>query len=336
MTESAVSSGGLLDRLRSVSDPVSGQSLGELGVVEGDENAAIVTYPYPAYGKRDEFDDAVNAAADGGSVTIRRPRRRPGVGAIIAVGSGKGGVGKSTVAASIALGLRELGAQVGLLDADVYGPSIQHMFGVSGKPAVVQVPGPEGEPVEKLMPIEAAKLKLISMGFMIGEDQAVVWRGPMIHRAVTQFLQQTAWGELDYLIVDMPPGTGDVPLTLSQQAGLAGAVVVCTPQQVALLDAGKAIGMFQQVNIPLLGMVENMTGDIFGRGGAKAKAEQMAIPFLGELSLDAAVRTAADEGNIAAVLDEGSELREELLSIAQRVAIEAHNAAEVVPDLPTL
>ena len=336
MTESQTGqAGSLLARLNAVVDPATGQTLGELGCVSSDsDQAAVVTLPMAAHPDRAAFEAAVQDAAGDASVSVQRPRRRAGLGAIIAVGSGKGGVGKSTVAASLAMGLAELGASVGLLDADVYGPSIPHMFGVDGKPAVVQTPGPDGQPVEKLVPIEVANLKLISMGFMLAPDQAVVWRGPMVHRAVTQFLVQTSWGELDYLVVDMPPGTGDVPLTLSQQAGLAGAVVVCTPQQVALLDAGKAIGMFQQVNIPLLGMVENMTGEVFGRGGAKAKAEQTGIPFLGELSLDSSVRVAADEGRIFDIIAEGHEKRDELIGIAGRVAVETLRAAATVPELP--
>ena len=327
----------LKSQLEAVVDLATGETLGSLGVVSCDsEEAAVVTLPAAAYPDRDAFEAAVRAAAGDASVTVQRPRRRPGLGAIIAVGSGKGGVGKSTVAASLAMGLADLGGTVGLLDADVYGPSIPHMFGVDGKPAVIQTPGPDGQPTEKLVPIETAGLKLISMGFMLQPDQAVVWRGPMVHRAVTQFLQQTAWGDLDYLVVDMPPGTGDVPLTLSQQAGLAGAVVVCTPQQVALLDASKAIGMFQQVNIPLLGMVENMTGDVFGRGGAKAKAEEVGIPFLGELSLDASVREAADAGRISDIISEGHGKRDELIRIAGSVAIETVKASAAVPELPQL
>ena len=327
----------LKSRLDAVVDPATGLTLGELGVVSCDaDDAAVVTRPSAAYPDSAALQAAVEAAAGGASVTIRRPRKTPGVGQIIAVGSGKGGVGKSTVAATLALGLQELGGSVGLLDADVYGPSIPHLFGAAGKPAVVQTPGPDGQPVEKLVPTEAGGIKLMSMGFMVGEDQAVVWRGPMLHRALTQFLQQTAWGELDYLVVDMPPGTGDVALTLSQQASLAGAVVVCTPQKVALLDAGKAIGMYRQVSIPVLGMVENMSGEIFGRGGAREKAAAMDVPMLGELSLDASIREAGDAGQIEAVLADGAPMRDELLAIAGRVAVEATKAAGSKVELPQL
>src|SRR5205085_11398696 len=170
---------------------------------------------------------------------------------VIAVGSGKGGVGKSTIAAALALGLQRAGSKVGLMDADVYGPSIPHLLGVNERPAVID---------KRIQPIEAAGLKVMSMGFLVPPGEAVIWRGPMLHGAIQQFLRDTAWGDLDYLIIDMPPGTGDIALTLSQLLPLTGAVVVCTPQEVALIDAVKAIAMFRKVNINVLGMVENMSG----------------------------------------------------------------------------
>jgi ATP-binding protein involved in chromosome partitioning len=220
--------------------------------------------------------------------------------AVIAVGSGKGGVGKSTIAASLAYGLSKAGAKVGLMDADVYGPSIPHLIGVNRRPDIVD---------GKIQPIEVDNLKVISMGFVVPAGEAVVWRGPMLHGAITQFLRDTAWGDLDYLIIDMPPGTGDIALTLSQLLPLSGAVVVCTPQDVALLDAVKAIAMFRKVNIPILGMVENMSYflcpdngkryDIFGSGGAKKKAVELDIPFLGEVPINIQIRVRGDEGRIA-------------------------------------
>ncbi len=191
---------------------------------------------------------------------------------VIAVGSGKGGVGKSTIATAIACGLNRWGCKVGLMDADVYGPSVPHLLGISGRPEINEQ--------KKITPADKDGLKVISMGLLIPEGEPIVWRGPMLHGAITQFLRDTDWGNLDYLIIDMPPGTGDIALTLSQLLPLTGAVVVCTPQDVALLDATKAIGMFRKVNIPVLGMVENMSGfvcecgkqhDIFGRGGAARK-----------------------------------------------------------------
>ena len=217
---------------------------------------------------------------------------------VIAVGSGKGGVGKSTIATSIALGLKKAGSKVGLMDADVYGPSIPHLLGVDERPSAVD---------NRLQPIQAAGMPVMSMGFMVPPGEAVVWRGPMLHGAITQFLKDTAWGDLDYLIIDMPPGTGDIALTLSQLLPLTGAVVVCTPQDVALLDAVKAVAMFRKVNIPLLGMVENMSYflcpdngkryDIFGSGGARTKAEELQIPFLGEVPIEIAIRERGDAGD---------------------------------------
>ena len=220
---------------------------------------------------------------------------------VIAVGSGKGGVGKSTIAASLALGLKRAGAKVGLMDADVYGPSIPHLLGVNEKPTATAE--------KRLQPIEADGLKLMSMGFLVDPEEAVIWRGPMLHGVITQFLRDTDWGDLDYLIIDMPPGTGDISLTLSQLLPLTGAVVVCTPQDVALLDAVKAVAMFRKVNIPLLGMVENMSYflcpdngkryDIFGSGGARRKAEQLEVPFLGEVPIQIAIRERGDAGETA-------------------------------------
>ena len=220
---------------------------------------------------------------------------------VIAVGSGKGGVGKSTVAASLALGLQKAGAKVGLMDADVYGPSIPHLLGVNEKPTATAE--------KRLQPIEANGLKLMSMGFLVPPEEAVIWRGPMLHGAITQFLRDTDWGELDYLIIDMPPGTGDIALTLSQLLPLTGAVVVCTPQDVALLDAVKAVAMFRKVNIPLLGIVENMSYflcpdngkryDIFGSGGARRKAEEVEVPFLGEVPIHIPIRERGDAGETA-------------------------------------
>ncbi len=211
------------------------------------------------------------------AVHSRPPQKLGQIGlpskSVIAVGSGKGGVGKSTIAASVALGLARAGSKVGLLDADVYGPSIPHLLGLHGQP--------ERAGENKIKPFDAGGMKVISMGFFVPAGEAVVWRGPMLHGAITQLLRDTDWGDLDYLIIDMPPGTGDIALTLSQLLPLTGAVVVCTPQDVALLDAVKAIAMFRKVNIPVLGLVENMSYficpdcgkryDIFGHGGAKRR-----------------------------------------------------------------
>ncbi|GAB4142305.1 Mrp/NBP35 family ATP-binding protein [Thermopirellula anaerolimosa] len=219
--------------------------------------------------------------------------------AVIAVGSGKGGVGKSTVATALALGLARSGSQVGLMDADVYGPSVPHLLGATERPTLY-----EG----KIQPINVDGLRVMSMGFIVPKDEAVIWRGPMLHGAVQQFLKDTAWGELDYLIVDMPPGTGDIALSLSQLLPVSGAIVVCTPQELALLDAVKAVAMFRKVNIEVLGMVENMSWfvcpdcgsrhEIFGTGGAKKKAAELDVPFLGEIPLNVSLRIQGDIGRL--------------------------------------
>lgn len=241
----------------------------------------------------------------------RAPEKLGAIGltakSVIAVGSGKGGVGKSTIAASIALGLKRAGSKVGLMDADVYGPSIPHLLGVSARPEELVTDS-------GIVPVDADGLSVMSLGFLVKPQDAVIWRGPMLHHTVTQFLRDVKWGELDYLIIDMPPGTGDVALSLSQLLPLTGAIVVCTPQEVALLDAVKAIAMFHKVNIPVLGMVENMSGfvcpdcnkqyDIFGKGGARQKAQEMSVPFLGEVPIHLSIRQEGDRGNAEAVFDD--------------------------------
>lgn len=257
---------------------------------------------------------------------------------VIAVGSGKGGVGKSTVAASIALTLSKAGCKVGLMDADVYGPSIPHLLGLAGRPQVIN---------NKIQPIYCGEMPVMSMGFLVDPDQAVIWRGPMLHGSITQFLRDTYWGPLDYLIIDMPPGTGDIALTLSQLIPLTGAVVVCTPQQVALLDAVKAIAMFRKTKIPMLGMVENMSGficpdngkryDIFGHGGARQKAEELEVPFLGEVPLNMQMREKSDVGLIAGALEDpicASAFDKIVRALCRQINIRA--AATPGPSLPVL
>ncbi len=257
---------------------------------------------------------------------------------VIAVGSGKGGVGKSTVAASIAVGLQRAGCKVGLMDADVYGPSIPHLLGLSGRPTVEN---------QKIAPIEADGLKVMSMGFMVPRGEAVVWRGPMLHGAITQFLRDTDWGEIDYIVIDMPPGTGDIALTLSQMLPLTGAVVVCTPQEVALLDAEKALAMFDKVNIPILGIVENMSFfqcpgcdkryNIFGTGGAKQAAETRNVPFLGEVPIQLPIRELGDAGKAADVFQDET-ARPYFDAIVQNLAanVAANKVGDGGPSLPQL
>ena len=257
---------------------------------------------------------------------------------VVAVGSGKGGVGKSTIAASLAFGLKGFGCKVGLMDADVYGPSIPHLLGVADaeRPEIRD---------KQIVPIDADGLKVISMGFLVEKDQAVIWRGPMLHGAVTQFLRDTAWGDLDYLIIDMPPGTGDIALTLSQLLPLTGAVVVCTPQEVALLDAVKAIAMFQKVNIPILGMVENMSYflcpdngkryHIFGAGGARDKAEELEAPFLGEVPINITIRERGDAGATSGNLSD-AETSGYFKAIAYQLSRSLAAKAKSAPQQPSL
>src|SRR3984885_14371695 len=222
----------------------------------------------------------------------------PGVRYLVAVGSGKGGVGKTTVSVNLAISLAKLGRKVGLLDADVYGPNVPLMMGVQ------ETPRGQGD---RIGPIERYGVKLMSMGFLNPGDKPLVWRGPMLHSVIQQFLRNVIWGELDYLLIDLPPGTGDVALSLIQSAPLSGAVVVTTPSDVSLEDARKAVNMFSQVRVPILGLVENMSYlivpssgeriDVFGQGGGKRTAEQMGVPFLGELALDPDVRIGGDSGH---------------------------------------
>jgi len=258
---------------------------------------------------------------------------------VIAVGAGKGGVGKSSIASYLACGLARAGAKVGLMDADVYGPSVPHLFGINETPRLID---------GKIQPVETAGVKILSMGLLVPPQEAVVWRGPMLHGALTQFVRDTAWGDLDYLIVDMPPGTGDVAISLSQLLDVTGAVVVCTPQDVALLDATKAINMFRKVQIEVLGMVENMSfficpscnarHEIFGSGGAKRRAVEMDVPLLGELPLDTALRVLGDEGRVFASFDH-EPTRQYLEAIPHTLVgnlVRARRARPAMPTLPLL
>jgi ATP-binding protein involved in chromosome partitioning len=245
----------------------------------------------------------------------------PGVGAIIAVASGKGGVGKSTTSVNLALALQANGLKVGLLDADIYGPSMPRLLKISGRPQQI-----EGRLIR---PMENYGLKVMSMGFLVDEEVAMIWRGPMIQSALLQMLREVAWGALDVLVVDMPPGTGDAQLTMAQQVPLAGAVIVSTPQDLALVDARKGLTMFRKVEVPVLGIVENMsyfvapdTGtryDIFGHGGAKREAERIGVPFLGEVPLTMGIRETSDAGTPLVVSEPEGEVARIYREIAARV-----------------
>jgi ATP-binding protein involved in chromosome partitioning len=245
----------------------------------------------------------------------------PGVKQVIAISSGKGGVGKSTVAANLAVAMSLSGARVGLMDADIYGPNIPMMMGVQKPPAQQ-----EG----KIVPAEGHGVKIMSMGFFVPEETAVVWRGPMIHTAIQQFFRDVLWGDLDYLFIDLPPGTGDAQLTISQLVPLDGAVTVTTPQEVALHDVRKGLMMFQKVNVPLLGIIENMSyyvcghcgtrSDIFSYGGGERAAEKLGIPFLGRIPIDPAIRIGGDTGMPIVVADPESPQTVAFREIAAKLA----------------
>ncbi len=346
--------------LRDLRDPETGRPLAETGqlvVTAADAAMIAVALRLTSHSAilwnatRARAEELVRAAFPGVptvTVTIEPHDRPPGklgqlgieAKSVIAVGSGKGGVGKSTIAASIALGLARAGSRVGLLDADVYGPSVPHLLGLAGRPQIEN-----GKIVPMKLAIGPGEMPVMSMGFLVPAGEAVVWRGPMLHGAITQMLRDTLWGPLDYLVIDMPPGTGDIALTLSQALPLTGAVVVCTPQDVALLDATKAIAMFRKVNIPVLGMVENMayficpdTGkryDIFGSGGAKRTAHELEIPFLGEVPIQIPIREHGDAGKTAANYDDPA-ARPYLEAICERLVGNLAAASAARPPLPSL
>jgi ATP-binding protein involved in chromosome partitioning len=246
---------------------------------------------------------------------------------IIAVSSGKGGVGKSTVAVNVAVSLAEAGARVGLIDADILNPNLPTMTGVgNGRPRV------NGQ---KMLPIETYGLKVMSTGFLIDPNKAMVMRGPMLHSAIRQFFTDVEWGELDYMIVDLPPGTGDAPLSLAQSFPLTGAIIVTQPQDVAVQDALRSINMFEQLNVPILGVVENMAGDFFGTGGGETLSTQQNVPFLGRVPLNAEVRKGGDYGRPVVAVDPDSDAGKAFHGVAQavaaRVSVVMLQTADVIP-----
>ena len=355
----------VLAALRRVIEPQSGRDIVSLGLVSGlvvrESNVGFAIEVTPEAAARMEpvrksAEDAVFALAGVGSVTAvltaeraapaqepEAPRQKappekapgtarqqagpagglvPGVRTIIAVASGKGGVGKSTVSVNLAVALARLGHAVGLLDADIYGPSMPRMMGITGKPS-----SPDGK---QIIPMENHGLKVMSMGFLVPEDTPMIWRGPMVMGALEQMLRDVLWGELDVLVVDMPPGTGDVQLTMAQRVPLAGAIIVSTPQDIALLDARKGLNMFRKVDVPVLGIIENMSlfvcphcgerTDIFGHGGAREEAEKLGCPFLGEIPLHKDIREASDSGVPIVVADPESEHAKAYVGIARGIA----------------
>jgi ATP-binding protein involved in chromosome partitioning len=261
------------------------------------------------------------------AVPAPTPVAYPNLGRIVAVSSGKGGVGKSTVAVNLAIALAQSGARVGLMDADIYGPNIPRMMGVDEPPRVVN---------ERILPLEAYGVKVMSLGFLIERDQPAIWRGPIVMKIITQFLRDVEWGELDYFLVDMPPGTGDAQLSLVQATNVHGSVIVTTPQPVATGDALRGAKMFQRVGVPVLGIVENMSyfvcdccgtrTALFGEGGGRALADELGIPLLGEIPLQPAVRTGGDEGKPIVVADPSSPTAKAIVETARQITTTAESA----------
>ena len=332
----------VLSVLRSVQDPDLHKDIVSLGFVKdvrvaGGEVDFTIELTTPACPVRDVMKaeaeqkvaalPGVTAARANMTAAVRArggfgKQAVPGIKNIVAVGAGKGGVGKSTTAVNLALALAATGAKVGLMDGDVYGPNLPQMLGVTGQP--------EASADKTIIPPEAHGVKVMSMGMLVPADQPVIWRGPMLHGAVQQFMRDVAWGELDYLIVDLPPGTGDVSLSMAQSVPVAGAVLVTTPQGVSVSDVRKAVGMFRQLNIPVLGVVENMSyfvcghcnerTEIFGHGGGARMAEELGIPFLGEVPIDTRVRSGGDEGQPIVVAQPDAPAAQAFRGVAGRVA----------------
>jgi ATP-binding protein involved in chromosome partitioning len=332
----------VLSVLRTVQDPDLHRDIVALGFVKdvkiaGGEVDFTIELTTPACPVRDlmksEAEQKVGALP---GVTVARAKMTADVKArggfgrqavagirnILAVGAGKGGVGKSTTSVNLAVALRQKGARVGLMDADVYGPNIPQMLGVTEAPDVSED--------KKMIPPEAHGIKVISMGMLVPPDQPIIWRGPMLHGAVQQFMRDVLWGELDYLVVDLPPGTGDVSLSMAQSVPVAGAVLVTTPQGVSVSDVRKAVGMFRQLNIPILGVIENMSHficphcnertDIFGTGGGEAMAKDMGFPFLGGVPIDTRVRKGGDEGQPIVAASPDAPAAQAFMEVAGKVA----------------
>jgi ATP-binding protein involved in chromosome partitioning len=332
----------VLDALRTVKDPDLGKDIVSLNFVKdlkikSGKAAFTVELTTPACPVKKELEQAAREAVLGVdgirevevqmTASVRKGAQMSkkqeivGVKNIVAIGSGKGGVGKSTVTANLAVALARTGAQVGLMDADVYGPNIPLMLGITGRPHAVN---------NRIVPLEKHGVRVISMGFLAEQDTPLIWRGPMLHSVIQQFLHQVQWGELDYLLIDLPPGTGDVQLSLTQNVPLMGAVVVSTPQDVALQDARKAIMMFRQVRVEILGIVENMSyflcpkcnerTDIFSHGGGSATAAKYDVPFLGEIPLDTSIRVGGDSGKPIVIADPDSPAAKIFAQVASNVA----------------
>src|SRR5437016_2513733 len=342
----------VLGALAEIVDPDLGRDVVSLGMIkdlrvsEAGQVAFTFELTTPACPVRDRFktmaEERVGALAGVASVDVKmtanvRPgvlRQQtdilPGVKQTIAVASGKGGVGKSTVAVNLAAALAASGAEVGLLDADIHGPTVPGMTGSSEQPDVKDVRGPDGEMAKKLIPLQAYGLKLMSMGLLAGSDKAMVWRGPMVSRAIEQFMTDVHWGNLDYLVIDLPPGTGDASLTVAQRIPLTGVAIVATPQDIALNIAVKALQMFRSLNVTPLGLIENMSWfvcpecghehHVFGHGGAERAAQRLGVPFLGGIPLDSAIREEADRGAPIVISQPDSSAAKAFRDVASQIA----------------
>lgn len=324
----------VLDCLKQIREPLVGEDIVSLGLVreiEVDKNQVFLHLESSVEDPRlrDQFRETIiqSVLAIGASgcdvhfsekpkcgVNPSAIQPIPGVKHVVAVASGKGGVGKSTVAVNLALALKKLGARVGLMDADIYGPNIPIMLGIPAD----KKPEAAGQS-EKIAPIDAHGIRTISIGFFADPEQPVIWRGPLLHKTIEQFLHRVEWGELDFLVVDLPPGTGDVQLSLSQWVHLSGAVVVTTPQEVALGDVRKAVNMFRQLEVTVLGVIENMTGAVFGKGGGEKMAEVFQVPFLGDIPLEAQIRECGDSGLPVVMGYPKSTISERFMKIAEAI-----------------
>jgi ATP-binding protein involved in chromosome partitioning len=353
----SVDQSAVLDALRAVKDPDLHRDIVSLGFVkdlrlEGGRVSFTIELTTPACPVKDMMRDQAHAAVSqlagvtDVEVTMTAAVRSaanvasqqapiPGIKNIVAVGAGKGGVGKTTLAVNLAAALARLGSRVGIIDGDIYGPNIPIMLGVQAQLMA------EGD---KIVPAEQYGLKVVSMGFLTNDESPVIWRGPMLHSVIKQFFHEVLWGELDYLVIDMPPGTGDVALSLSQTVPVAGSIVVTTPQEVSLADSRRAVRMYQKLNIPVLGLVENMSyfacpncqheSDIFGRGGGERTAQAMEIPFLGRIPIYEPIRRGGDEGHPLVMVEPESPAARAFQQVAEQMAAQVSIASYRKPVIP--
>ncbi len=350
---SAITEQAVLDALRGVRDPDLHKDIVALNFVkdlkiDGSAVAFTIELTTPACPVKDQMRDQARALVGNlpgvtdvqvnmtASVrTAGRPGDArapvPGVKNVIAVGAGKGGVGKTTVAVNLAIALAKSGSTVGMIDGDVYGPNVPIMLGMAGGTQLM------ADEQQKILPPEQYGVRVVSMGFLAGDDSAIIWRGPMLHGVVRQFFQEVRWGQLDYLVIDMPPGTGDVALSLSQTVPVAGAIVVTTPQQVSLADSRRAVRMYEKLNIPVLGLIENMSyfvcpncrheSDIFGRGGGEDTAREMNVPFLGRIPIYQPIRVGGDTGQPIVIAEPDSPAAKAFVHVAEQTAAQVSIAS---------